>query len=186
MLIPVGATVKLNKSGKLVVYINALFLSFRIYPSKKTNKNKSEKSNKTNQKAAKENIIKSSKGIINTISEFSEIIKLLLNKIPYIVKKCIIKKLKIEVIIGSNDDSSDAALVYGAICAITYPLVGILHHKLRFNHCAERVKIECNFNQEKTTVDLNFKFTILVFHLVRVGLHVLRSFIKIDYDEEIG
>lgn len=188
LLIPVGITVKIDKSGSAVLKLNVLFLSFQLVPAKEKKKKKKKKKEQDKpeekEKPSLSGKIEKVKSTLDTIKEFSSLIRKAAIELKKLIKKTVITKMKINVTVSDCSDSANAALTYGAICAVTYPLLGWLHEEMRFRKRAEKVNIRCDFFDPKTTLDLNFKISVLVCHIVAAGIRVFLAYLKKDSNEE--
>lgn len=189
LLIPVGLSVKYAEDKGITVRVKILFLSFALYPAKKKKKkkkkSKAEKEKESAEKPKKSgNIIDRIDDTVETVKEFSFLIRVAVTELKKLLKKLVISRFRIKVTVGDGDDSASAALTYGAVCAVAYPLIEWLHEELKFRKNAERIHIGCDFEREKTQIELDFKVSLRVCYALFSALRLLKAYINKNIDEE--
>lgn len=62
-------------------------------------------------------------GVSATAGQIADILMSLLGRVVWILKYCVAERFFIKAVCA-GDDAADAAMEYGAVCAVVYPLVG--------------------------------------------------------------
>ncbi len=137
------------------------YFGIRIYPKNKiekpdikpTVKGKPSKSKKENyfKKLIKE------KGISQTVSLFSSIIRDALIPIKFFVKHLAVKKFCLNVKVTA-DDAAKTAIEYGVVTTAVYNLLGFLSSLFYFNF--KEVNIFADYDAEDSLIFLDFKVKI--------------------------
>lgn len=129
---------------------------------KKARKKHLEKSKKQLQEASKEDFLKKH-GVKDTVQTVSSAFVELLNALKMIAK--FLKVSKFRLFIKITGDASQAAITYGEVCAILYPLFGLADNFLRINHRNVKIDIHADYLAEKDIIDFQFKTRINSFIL---------------------
>lgn len=128
----ISLKIQFDKEG--VIVIRYLFLKFKyvIYGDKEIKLVKKKKVANFNKKKPVDNKqnnggyvseIYKKYGIVDGTAEILSIVQKLLSSLLNLLSKCTISKLNINLkVVG--DDPADAAINYGAVCAVAYPFIG--------------------------------------------------------------
>lgn len=113
-------------------------------------------------------------GIAATIAGTVFTLKLLLDRIFWLLPRAKVKKLHI-VSVSAGEDAADAALHYGASCAVLYPLVSYLQTLTRVRKKAVNTNITCDFETAESTFELDIEISISVLLALRALWHIAKE-----------
>ena len=113
-------------------------------------------------------------GLVTTVSGTVLTLKLLLDRILWLLPRCYLKKLKL-VSVSADDDAADAALQYGAACAVLYPLITYLQTEMRVRRRAIDARITCDFDAKEPIFELDAEFRLTVLLAVRALWHIAKE-----------
>lgn len=102
-------------------------------------------------------------GIVGTLQAVSRSIRELFLKIFRLVRKGKFKKFRLQIIAG-DEDCGDAAVQYGKICAVAFPLLAFLKNTMRFRE--QIVDIRCDYSIESTQVSFDGQLNYRPWHFV--------------------
>lgn len=122
---------------------------------------------------AKKSIAKS--GIVGTVSAVFASIKKLFARIGKLVKKGVFKKFHLSIIVADGD-AADAALLYGQICAVGFPMLEYLEHSIKIKN--ENVDIRCDYETEETRVSFDGQLNYRPWHFVCFFMGLVGNYIK--------
>lgn len=154
--------------------------------NEKKQKNKSKKQSKPQEKSAKTKkdnfFIRTykQKGLMGTIKYFSAILKIVLKKLVWLVKRFKFRRFKFDLTVATSD-AADTAIKYGEVCAATYPVFALLQSVADFK--SKDINISADFDKSKW----EFKGSILVktsaINWIIAGISVLIEIFKIQRKE---
>lgn len=167
MVLLVPIKIRISYSESLVIKINYLFLAYKIFPrkNKKTKKNKDlEDKNKFDKN-----------GIFNSIETIIVIFNNFVEPIRKIVSGLRVDLINICISVAS-EDAHETAINYGRLCALFYPTIKTILD----NNKPKRytIKIFPNFKESKTELNLDIKFGISAFNLLKYSMNGLVGFVK--------
>lgn len=113
-------------------------------------------------------------GLASTIGGTALTLKLLLDRILWLLPRCHLKKLKV-VLVSANADAAEAALQYGAACAVLYPLITYLETKMRVRKKAVDTCITCDFDAQETIFELDMQFGLSVWLAIRALWYIAKE-----------
>lgn len=177
LLLILPLTVDLRYDNDFALKIK--YVGITIFNNGKKAKPKKVKKSKKNAKPSKkkDNFIVSTykqKGLMGTVSYFSEILKLILKKSLWLLKRLKFRKFNVDLTVASGD-AATTAINYGRVCAATYPVLALLEANANFN--SKSVNINANF--DKTKWEFNASIIIkakLVFWIAAVGMAISEYF----------
>lgn len=200
------ATVTVEYSGEVALYVRVLFIKIKILPSKekkrarsmskkkaqklknklaaKEAKKRAKKAEKKKQKEQKKADIASGavKKEKKTPQEIIDIVSLVCNLIKQVIGKFFghlrIKLARIRLKIGTGD-AATTAITYGAVTqAITvlFPLLESV--KTLSLPSASDIDISADFTSEETEIDIKVSFALRVWHIFHVAFAALGELIK--------
>ncbi len=114
-------------------------------------------------------------GIVGTLQSVSIGIKRLFSRTSRLACKGRFKKFRLSIVVGDTD-CGDAAMLYGQVCAIVFPLVSYLGKVLRFSE--QKVDIRCDYTLEQTDVQFEGQLNYLSWHLVRFAMGLTWDYLK--------
>ncbi len=166
LLLPVKLLVFTDNQGEIKVFIKILFIT--IKPKRKEKSDKTAKKELSAEQMTAFEKIKTQiqeKGLGDTLHLIFDFIGSVIKQMIFVVKKCIIRKLKCHISVA-DEDAAVAAIRYGTLCTSVYSLTGLIDAHLKKKNDALDVKVHCDFQQVKTTVVLNIAVSIRIIWLV--------------------
>lgn len=122
-----------------------------------------------------------SKGVSTTLNELLGVLKTLLSRVWWLLKRGVFKQFNLRIVVG-EEDAADAAYGYGLVCSAVYPLVGLLDGAFRFR--SRSIDVRCDFDAETTSVDFLAQFNIRLWPILRALIYVIRENVKRTLDRE--
>lgn len=122
-----------------------------------------------------------SKGVSTTLNELLGVLKTLLSRVRWLLKRGVFKQFNLRIVVG-EEDAADAAYGYGLVCSAVYPLVGLLDGAFRFRR--RSIDVRCDFDAETTSVDFLAQFNIRLWPILRALIYVIRENVKRTLDRE--
>ncbi len=123
---------------------------------KLSNKAPKEKEKKTKKPAFFSNL-KEQYGFSGTIKLFTETIKAVLVRFQKLLRHIMFYKLELCLTVA-GEDASQTAIRYGEVCAVVYPLLGLLDTVS--NVKIKRIDIAADFTSEKGNIKAAFSATV--------------------------
>lgn len=120
-------------------------------------------------------------GIVGTLQAIFLAVRKLFSKIFRLVRKGQFKKFRLTIIAG-DEDCGDAAMQYGQICAVAFPLLAFLKNTMRFRE--QIVDIRCDYNLESTQVSFDGQLNYRPWHFVCFLMSLLIDKIKRSMKKE--
>lgn len=170
--------------GRLDIYVKYLFFTFRA--SEEPNEELTQMvfsilglrdiGSVANAKHALD-----SKGVSTTLNELLGVLKTLLSRVWWLLKRGVFKQFHLRIVVG-EEDAADAAYGYGLVCSAVYPLVGLLDGAFRFRK--RSIDVRCDFDAEATTIDFLAQFNIRLWPILRALIYVIRENVKRTLDRE--
>ena len=170
--------------GRLDIYVKYLFFTFRA--SEEPNEELTQMvfsvlglrdiGSVANAKHALD-----SKGVSTTLNELLGVLKTLLSRVWWLLKRGVFKQFNLRIVVG-EEDAADAAYGYGLVCSAVYPLVGLLDGAFRFHKGS--IDVRCDFDAETTSVDFLAQFNIRLWPILRALIYVIRENVKRTLDRE--
>jgi len=164
------------KKFDLSLYLGGI----KFYPIKhKSNEKKSGKKADKKTDDKKDNFFKKlykEKGIADTVKIFSYVIKIIAEKLLWLIKKLKIRKFNL-VLFVVGDDAADTAIKYGSICSAIYPLIAFLDANLNFK--AEKIDVFSDFEGEKSNISFSVDIKAEIIVLLAVAISALIEYKKI-------
>ena len=121
------------------------------------------------------------KGVSTTFGELFSVIRMLLGRVGWLLKRSCFHHFDLRIVAGDSD-CADVALGYGTICAVVFPLVGLLERAVRFRR--KNVAVLCDYNAETTSVTLDLQLNVRLGLVLRALLHVIRENVKRTLERE--
>ena len=115
-----------------------------------------------------------SKGVSTTLNELLGVLKTLLSRVWWLLKRGVFKQFNLRIVVG--------AYGYGLVCSAVYPLVGLLDGAFRFRR--RSIDVRCDFDAETTSVDFLAQFNIRLWPILRALIYVIRENVKRTLDRE--
>lgn len=102
-------------------------------------------------------------GLPATLSSTLSALKLLIDRVIWLLPRSKLKKLKI-VSVSAGEDAADTALSYGAACAALYPLISYLESVMRVSKNGTEAHISCDFDAKKSVFEIDLVFSFHIRH----------------------
>lgn len=179
-------TVDLSYEDKFVLKIRyagiTLFDNNRTELDKKSDKKQVEKPKGSTPQKKDNFFVKTykQKGLLGTVSYFSDILVIVLKKLWWIVKRFKFRKFKLDLTVATAD-AADTAIQYGKVCAAIYPVISLLQTITDFK--LQQINIGTDF--DKTKWEFNGAILVktpLVYWIVAV-ISVLIQILKLQREE---
>ncbi len=185
LLLPV--TLDLKFDSELILKIKymgiTLFDTQKRVTVKKSKKQKAKSTPQEDTSAKKDGFIKKTykqKGLLGTISYFSDLLAIVIKKLWWAVKRLKFRRFKLDIIIATAD-AANTAMQYGKICAAVYPITALLQSANDFK--AKNINISADFDKTQS----QFKTSILVkaqlIYLLITAIGILVQFLKLQRKE---
>ncbi len=168
LLLPVTLSLKAESGSDAVFSARILFA--KLYasdaPPKKKKKKKGEEG-KTEKKAEKKKPKFSS--VAKQLGNIIDTVKSVLGDAVWLIKHFKISKLSLDAVCAS-DDAAKAALDYGAVCSLVYPVSGYLQNAKNVKKNAVHSSVLCDFNSEKPSFSLDCAASVRIYWIVAAAL----------------
>lgn len=169
LLLPIVVTADLG--GEPEVFLKWLCFKFRLYPKKpKTKKGKRGKpaknSSKTDAKKKSRN-----KSISHYVDKYGDLLKAVLKSVGNLLKHLKINRLEVSVVVG-DEDAAKVAVEYGAVCAVLYPVLGLLDSAIDIKQ--SEISIKPDYNSKTSNGRLYADVRIRVFHVLAAALNFVK------------
>lgn len=112
-------------------------------------------------------------GVSATAGQIVDILMSLLGRVVWILKYCVAERLHIKAVCA-GDDAAEAAMEYGAVCAVVYPLVGYFETVMRVRESGFDVDVTCDFESADTVFELDTVLRVRVFYVIRALFHIIK------------
>lgn len=113
-------------------------------------------------------------GFGSTLRETVELVKLLLDRVGWMLSHLKIPRCHITVVTGGED----AAMEYGLACATLYPLVGYLQERARVRKRGLRLEIGCDYSRKNFLFELDLAIRIRVYHVAAAAVQIVINNLK--------
>lgn len=174
----------LSKNGYIVV--KYLFFSFKydIYGDNKikrvkkgTSKNSSKKSEHKNNKNKGGYFKKviDENGLIDGTVQLLNTVRIIFLKIAELISECKIEDLVLNIKVAS-DDPANTALIYGGVCAVAYPAIGLLNGIFKVEK--QKIDINADYKIKKPEVEFVTVLKLRVSGSIKVAFSLIKEFIQ--------
>lgn len=123
----------------------------------------------------------SKKGIVGTISAVFTALKQLFSRIAGLIKKGVFKKFDLAIIVADSD-AADAALRFGQVCAVAFPMLHFLENSMNIRN--ENVDIRCDYELEETQVSFDGQLNYRPWHFACFLMGLVVNYIKRSIKKE--
>ncbi len=168
-LSPIVLSVKFEET--LQVKLRFWFVSLWVYPKEKKAKSSPKKSkSKTKQQpsAAKQGTLEKVRGIFNVLST-------LISSSLRLIDGARVRNLNITLGI-TGKDAADAAITYGQVCSVVYPVLGYVDSKMKLVN--PKVNIYCDYTADESVIQGSGKVCVSAYHAVGTAFYILKELIK--------
>ncbi|MBQ9355373.1 MAG: DUF2953 domain-containing protein [Clostridia bacterium] len=187
LFLPISVFLSVKDDFKVIVR----FSGIKVFDSSKPKKEKKEKTkpqdteNETQKEQKKENKLvntfknkKEESGIVGAVRYFGEIVKIILGKLVWFLKKLKFDHIRLNLSV-SSEDAADTAIMYGTVCTALYPILSLITSNASVKY--KEINISADFNKTAIILDLSFCVKLrLIYALVALikGYFEYRKFIK--------
>ena len=113
-------------------------------------------------------------GISFTVSQFADVLLALVGRVLWLLPRCRVHRLALRVVCA-DADGGDAAMNYGTVCAVLYPLVGFVQNKLRLKKHALQLDVRCDFDSEQSDFAYDIRFSVTIWQILRALLFIVKK-----------
>ena len=89
------------------------------------------------------------KGLVQMVADIGTAVGAIFARIGQLIGRGVFKEFTLRVVMG-DEDAADAAMNYGRLCGVVYPLITMMDSAFTFRR--RTVDLRCNFGQESVTV----------------------------------
>lgn len=174
-----------------IIYEDEFILRFKCFgikfydnqPPKKVKKVNKTSEKETQNTAKNDGFLKSTykqKGFTGTVVYLSEIIKLVLLKIKWLLPHIKFHKFKLNITIATPN-AADTAINYGRVCAAVYPTFAFIQTNTSLG--AKQLNVNANFDKTKSYFNTSIQLTARGLWLVITAISLLWQFFKLQRKE---
>ena len=175
LLLTLPIIVTADLGGEPEVFLKWLCFKFRLYPKKpKTKKGKRGKSAKTSSKTDAKKKSRN-KSISHYVDKYGDLLKAVLKSVGNLLKHLKINCLEVSVVVG-DEDAAKVAVEYGAVCAVLYPVLGLLDSAIDIKQ--SEISIKPDYNSKTSNGRLYADVRIRVFHVLAAALNFIKYLYK--------
>lgn len=107
------------------------------------------------------------KSLFDKVSETLSAVRIIIDALSEIVKKIKVNKLKL-YIVTADSNVSDAALEYGKLCAVVYPVIGYLQSQVNIREKGLDIDLRCDFDADISVFKAHTDISINIFSILTV------------------
>ena len=184
LLIPVFVYAEFSGefSAKIKYGFITVFDTEKKKPKRKDNKHEKqnkpkEKPKSKSKKKSKPSLLfekkKSELGLFGAIKYFLDILKDLLARILWLVKRIDFKHFKLDLTVAS-DDAAKTAVTYGEVCTAVYPILSLLNANT--NLSLKQVNICADFNKTAIDAEISVILKTRLIYFAIMGIKTLFAY----------
>ena len=188
LMLPVRVVIFTREDGSIKILYKILFLTFGRKPNPRSPILRIAKELTGLSRLSDLGTVKQSledSGISATAGQIVHILLLLLGRVVWLLQYCTVKRLKIDAVCGGAD-AAEAAMEYGAVCAVVYPLIGYVEGNMKVRQKGLDVNIGCDFGQVLGSFALETVISVRIWHVARALLHIVRRNMEEEIYKEAG
>lgn len=187
LALPVHILIYADRNGVKLLY-RVLFLTFGKHPNPNNPVARAAKELIGISKVSDLGRLKRSvgqTGVSATAAQVADILKQLLGRVVWLLPRCRLNRLHLTAVC-TGEDAAEAAMEYGATCAVVYPLVGYLETLIPTRARGEDIRILCDLSQAESRFCADVKLSVRIFHAARALLHIIRENVKNEVYREVN
>lgn len=157
-----------------------------VLPSKKENKQQATDTDKADKSKNKsKNKISEKLGFISelfknndlpyAISELLSLISSVFNRFDDLLCRTSVSRLNLDMKLH-KPDAAAAAIFYGEVCAVLYPLLGFINSKVPIRH--KKISVLCDYDGPKTDCKLYLKWRLIPIFCIKPLVLLILDIIK--------
>lgn len=112
-----------------------------------------------------------------TLKRFTDVLGELLRQVLVLLRQCTLHRVHIQALIAS-EDAAQAAMEYGAVCALTYPLFGYFKKLANMKKQALKCDFQCAYDHNNSTFSFNVVLSVRVLRILQALLRLIRENIR--------
>lgn len=190
IILSIPASVYLKFNDELTADVRFLFFKFKVYPSEKEEPGIVEKivlkfwryligtsSGKASNAQSYEDIsdeagfkaLFDDRGASGAISFLWQVLQIIFSRFVKVLRGVTVSKFNLKIDVA-GEDAADAALRYGKLCGIIYPLLSLIFQNVRkYKH---ELDIRPSFDKELEYDRVNLNTTLRVYPIIIIG-HII-------------
>jgi len=173
-------------TADLRIYVRYAFFKFYLFPERVEKKEKKRKP-KIDKEVTKieKTVAKVKKDLMTGEYKLSEIIEIIKQIADILIKnfqKYLKLKIKSFIITVATEDAQQTALTYGSVTQAVYYLYEFLN--CHFKLACDDIKVYSDFGKTKMSYDINIKFSIRVWHALKMILLTVIKYQNIDKNND--
>lgn len=115
------------------------------------------------------------KGLVQMLSDIGTAVGAIFARIGQLVGRGVFTEFTLRVVVG-DEDVADAAMTYGRVCSVIYPLVTMLDSAMTFRR--RTVDLRCDFEQEEITVTFDGQLRYRPLNFVQFLWGLVKNYLK--------
>ena len=182
--------VRIEFVEELNVYLNVLFLRFRLFPAKPKKKKKEkprkekEKKKKEEKPAPKEQKPKKKKTASDIIALVRNVLDISKKIISMFFGYLSVRVNKLLIVIDGGEPSS-TALEYAGVTAAVNSLFALLDENVDVKYGKEEdIDVRPEFTQQGSSAEIDIAFGLRLWQMIRLGISALLAYLKIKSKTE--
>lgn len=113
-------------------------------------------------------------GISGTVSEFFEVLKNYIENLKQIVKSISVRQFSFDMVCA-GEDSAKAALLYGTVCAIVYPVSAYFAAYMKNPDKQLALNLSCDYELKSPTTNYRLVLRIRIFRILIAALRIAKN-----------
>lgn len=186
LLIPVGADIAYRDTLALALKYGGI----KVYDSKKKrqpsqdNVKSEERSKEKAQNKKKENFISKifkEKGKIEGIKFCFSLIKAVISKIVWVIRKIKFKNFYLNISVAS-EDAAKTAVIYGTVCAAVYPVITLIDQNTDLH--VKKVNIYTDFDKLSPEIEVSVSIKTRLIYAVIAAVTLFFEYLRIKKESD--
>lgn len=112
--------------------------------------------------------------LTESITQFSGVVISLFKQFLSLLKRCRVNKLYIKAV-NAGDDAAEAAISYGAACAVVYTLVGYIEGVANVNRNAIDLDLSCRYDTDESEFFYDILVSVRVYKVVGALFKIVKE-----------
>lgn len=188
LMLPVRVVIFTQADGNIKILYKILFLTFGKKPNPRSlivrvAKELTGLSRLSDLSAIKKSL--SDSGVSATAGQIVHILMLLLGRVVWLLQYCTVKRLRVDAVCAGAD-AAEAAMEYGATCAVIYPLLGYLEGNMKVRQKGLDINVNCDFSRVLGAFDLEAEISVRIWHVARALVYIIRKNVEEEIYKEAG
>lgn len=188
LMLPVRVVIFTQADGNIKILYKILFLTFGKKPNPRSlivrvAKELTGLSRLSDLGAIKKSLNDS--GVSATAGQIVHILMLLLGRVVWLLQYCTVKRLRVDAVCAGAD-AAEAAMEYGATCAVIYPLLGYLEGNMKVRQKGLDINVNCDFSRVLGAFDLEAVISVRIWHVARALVYIIRKNVEEEIYKEAG